>query len=136
MRLLAGDRIQMKLVDIDQVQIMGDRDRIKQVILNLLANAVQYTQTNGVVTVALSKVEKQAQLIVQDNGPVFPLKTYRIYLSVFIAAKNPAGVQRAPALDWVSPLLTGSCAATAARSKWLQKKARERRLPYGFRCLR
>jgi two-component system, OmpR family, sensor kinase len=72
MRLLAGDRIQIKLVDIDQVQIVGDRDRIKQVILNLLANAVQYTQTNGVVTVALSKVEKQAQLIVQDNGPGIP----------------------------------------------------------------
>jgi two-component system, OmpR family, sensor kinase len=72
MRLLAGDRIQLRLVDIDQVQVIGDRDRMKQVILNLLANAVQYTQTNGAVTIALRKVEKQAQLVVQDNGPGIP----------------------------------------------------------------
>jgi two-component system, OmpR family, sensor kinase len=71
-RLLAGERIQMKLVEIDQVQIMGDRDRIKQVILNLLANAVQYTQPNGIVTIVLRKAENQAQLIVKDNGPGIP----------------------------------------------------------------
>jgi signal transduction histidine kinase len=62
----------MKLVEIDQVQIMGDRDRIKQVILNLLANAVQYTQQGGIVTIILRKVENQAQLIVKDNGPGIP----------------------------------------------------------------
>jgi two-component system, OmpR family, sensor kinase len=72
MRLLAGDRVQLRLVDIDQVLIIGDRDRMKQVILNLLANAVQYTQSNGAVTIALRKVEKQAQLVVQDNGPGIP----------------------------------------------------------------
>jgi two-component system, OmpR family, sensor kinase len=72
MRMLAGERVQMKLIEIDQVQIMGDRDRIKQVILNLLANAVQYTQSGGAVTVALRKVEKQAQLVVHDNGPGIP----------------------------------------------------------------
>jgi two-component system, OmpR family, sensor kinase len=71
-RLLAGERIQMKLVEIDQVQIMGDRDRIKQVILNLLANAVQYTQQGGIVTIILRKVENQAQLMVKDNGPGIP----------------------------------------------------------------
>jgi two-component system, OmpR family, sensor kinase len=71
-RLLAGERIQLKLVEIDQVQILGDRDRIKQVILNLLANAVQYTQSGGVVTIILRKVDKQAQLIVKDNGPGIP----------------------------------------------------------------
>ncbi|HSV86163.1 MAG TPA: ATP-binding protein [Levilinea sp.] len=72
MRMLAGERIYMKVIEIDQVQIMGDRDRIKQVIINLVANALQYTPSGGVVSITLRKVAQQVQLVVQDNGPGIP----------------------------------------------------------------
>jgi signal transduction histidine kinase len=69
LRVLAGDRVIVKLADIDQVRVMGDRDRLKQVIINLGANAINYTQNGGLVQLGLSKTKGQARLLVTDNGP-------------------------------------------------------------------
>lgn len=68
-RVLAGERVEVKIGDIDQVLVCGDRDRLKQVALNLLANAVKYTPEGGAVRVDLSKDGAGAVLSVQDNGP-------------------------------------------------------------------
>jgi len=57
------------LADIDQVKVMGDRDRLKQVVINLGAHAINYTQNGGVVQLGLSKANGQARLLVTDNGP-------------------------------------------------------------------
>jgi len=72
MKVLAGERIQVRMTEIDQVQVWGDRDRLKQVLLNLVGNAVQYTQAGGQVTMSLRKGAEQAQLIISDTGPGIP----------------------------------------------------------------
>jgi two-component system OmpR family sensor kinase len=69
LRILAGDRVELKLADIDQVKVKGDRDRLKQVIINLGANAINYTQNGGLVSLGLSKTKGQVKLLVTDNGP-------------------------------------------------------------------
>jgi two-component system OmpR family sensor kinase len=68
-RLLASDRLTIRLAEIDQVQVVGDRDRLKQVLLNLGGNAVQYTPSGGEVNLALRRVGDQVQVIVSDTGP-------------------------------------------------------------------
>jgi two-component system, OmpR family, sensor kinase len=72
MRMLAGERLQIRLVDIDQVQVNGDHDRLKQVLLNLVGNAMQYTPVGGQITLALRKSSERAQVIISDNGPGIP----------------------------------------------------------------
>ncbi len=72
MRLLAGDRLLVRLQEIDQVQVTGDRDRLKQVLLNLAGNAIQYTPAGGQVVLVLRKTEEQAQLLISDSGPGIP----------------------------------------------------------------
>jgi heavy metal sensor kinase len=72
MRVLTGERLQLKLSEIDQIQLIGDRDRLKQVMLNLAGNAIQYTPAGGIVTLSLRKNGEQAQLIVSDSGPGIP----------------------------------------------------------------
>ncbi len=73
-KVLAGNKIELKLTEIDQIQVVGDRDRIKQVFINLLANAVKYTPTGGSVFVAIKKVGNQAQTVIEDTGPGVPAK--------------------------------------------------------------
>jgi two-component system, OmpR family, sensor kinase len=72
MRTLAGEKLQLRLGDIDQLQVTGDRDRLKQVFLNLVGNAIQYTPAGGQVTMSLRRLGEQAQIIVSDSGPGIP----------------------------------------------------------------
>jgi signal transduction histidine kinase len=72
MSVLARDKLQLRLGEFDQVQVCGDQDRLKQVLVNLIGNAINYTPSGGEVVVGLSKVAKQAKLTVHDTGPGIP----------------------------------------------------------------
>jgi two-component system OmpR family sensor kinase len=68
MRVLARDRVNIKLTEIDQIIVNGDRDRLKQVLINLVSNAIKYTPKGGEVYLSLGKVGENARLIVRDTG--------------------------------------------------------------------
>ncbi len=72
MRVLVRDRLSLRLGEIDQVLVCGDADRLKQVLVNLIGNAINYTPKGGEVVVSISKVGDQARLLVSDNGPGIP----------------------------------------------------------------
>lgn len=72
MKVLAKDQIKLKIGDIDQVLVCGDRDRLKQVLVNLISNAIKYTPAGGEVVVTLGKLGERGRLIVTDNGPGIP----------------------------------------------------------------
>ena len=72
MRVLSRDRLSLRLDEIDQVLVCGDQDRLKQVLLNLIGNAIKYTPTGGEVVVGLGKVDQRARLTVTDTGPGIP----------------------------------------------------------------
>jgi heavy metal sensor kinase len=74
MKVLARDRLSLKLADIDQVIVCGDQDRLKQVLVNLISNAIKYTPNGGEVIVGLGKTESQACLTVSDNGSGIPVE--------------------------------------------------------------
>ena len=68
MNVLARDKVQLHLGDIDQVQVCGDQDRLKQVLMNLVGNAINYTPQGGAVTIVLEKEAGQSILTIQDTG--------------------------------------------------------------------
>ena len=68
MRILARDRVMIRLTEIDQIIVNGDRDRLKQVLINLVSNAIKYTPQGGEVYLSLGKVGGNARLIVRDTG--------------------------------------------------------------------
>ena len=72
MRVLAGEKVRLKLTDIDQVLVTGDRDRLKQVLINLASNAIHYTPAGGDVYLSLSKMGEMARVVVRDTGPGIP----------------------------------------------------------------
>lgn len=51
-----------------------DRDRMEQVIINIISNAIKYTQNNGVIKVYSSFVSNNAIIRVRDNGMGIPKK--------------------------------------------------------------
>jgi two-component system OmpR family sensor kinase len=71
-RTLAGERLTVTVSEIDQIQVIGDRDRLKQVLLNIAGNAVQYTPGGGRVTLSMRKVNDRVQLVISDTGQGIP----------------------------------------------------------------
>jgi signal transduction histidine kinase len=51
-----------------QASVTGDRDRLKQVLVNLIDNAIKYTPEGGEVRVGVRAVGGKAQLKVEDTG--------------------------------------------------------------------
>lgn len=72
MSILAAGRVKIKVTEIDQLSVNGDRDRLKQVLINLIANAIQYTPSGKDVLAGLGKVGPHARLIVRDKGTGIP----------------------------------------------------------------
>jgi signal transduction histidine kinase len=72
MRVLVKDRLKMRLGDIDQVLVCGDYDRLKQVLVNLIGNAIRYTPAGGEIVVGLGKETTNARITVSDTGPGIP----------------------------------------------------------------
>jgi PAS domain S-box-containing protein len=48
--------------------VMGDADRLQQVVWNLLANAIKFTPKSGMVTVGVKPVDSFVELMVRDTG--------------------------------------------------------------------
>jgi len=70
MKLLAEDkRIQLEMQPSPLVQVKGDRHRLKQVLLNLIDNAIKYCPENSAVQIRLTHEDSSCVLEVKDNGP-------------------------------------------------------------------
>jgi signal transduction histidine kinase len=68
-RILAEPHgIRVTLAPLEPLSIMGDRDRIWQLLLNLMDNAIKYNQPDGTIEMALQCLEGQAALTVTNTG--------------------------------------------------------------------
>jgi len=54
------------------VFVHGDPDRLSQVLVNLLGNALQYTDTNGTVNISVSNSHSEVVFEIRDNGIGIP----------------------------------------------------------------
>ncbi|HVA90484.1 MAG TPA: ATP-binding protein [Chloroflexota bacterium] len=64
----------------DQAQVQGDADLIKQVLLNLVDNAITHTPPGGQVELSLTVADGEARLAVRDSGPgIAPEEVERIF---------------------------------------------------------
>ena len=52
--------------------VFGDADQIKQVLLNLVSNAIKYNRPGGSIVVTAGREDDQVQVCVQDTGPGIP----------------------------------------------------------------
>ncbi len=69
---IMGDGVEVRLGHEDQAVIQGDADRLRQLLLNLVDNALKYTPPGGRVTLSLHKKESWVQVVVADTGLGIP----------------------------------------------------------------
>jgi two-component system, OmpR family, heavy metal sensor histidine kinase CusS len=62
----------LKLDDPASCRVLGDADRLRQLVFNLLDNAIKYTPAGGTITVRGESPNGYAKLIVADTGVGIP----------------------------------------------------------------
>jgi signal transduction histidine kinase len=68
-----GDR-SIKITANDKVESLVDRDRLKQVLINLIDNAMKYSDVSQSIELIVEKIAKQAIIRVRDLGIGIPLQ--------------------------------------------------------------
>jgi two-component system OmpR family sensor kinase len=71
------------------VEVIGDKDRLRQVLDNLLANVRAHTPPGTIASVHVDQIAGQAQIEVRDNGPGMPEEDARRVFERFFRA-DPA----------------------------------------------
>lgn len=73
MKLLAEEKsIRLLIHRVPGILVEVDGTRLRQVIANLIDNAIKYTQAGGMIEIIVAREQNTAVLEVSDNGPGIP----------------------------------------------------------------
>jgi signal transduction histidine kinase len=69
--------------------VMGDGDRLRQIMSNLVDNAFSYTPSNGTIRVSIHQQNGEVQVDVQDNGVGIALEDQARIFDRFFRGEHP-----------------------------------------------
>jgi signal transduction histidine kinase len=121
-RLLARGQ-QVDLADLEPIVVDGDADRLKQLILILVDNALKYTPPEGQVSLRLRRDQAVAEVMVTDSGvgisaEDLPRVFERFYRADAARALDPSGTGLGLAIArWIARQHGGDVTVTSELGK-------------------
>ena len=114
-RVLAADReVEVAARTPSDVQMQADQSLLRQMILNLVENAVRHTPAGGSVQVAVEADAHQAQIAVSDTGPGVPAsdreRIFERFVRLDANGSDGGGGLGLPIARWVAELHRGTLA--------------------------
>jgi two-component system, OmpR family, sensor kinase len=92
----ASQREASVVLDTSPTPCTGDPEQVERLVLNLVANAIQYNRPGGTVTVHCGVEERLAVLSVQDTGVGIPAKDLpHVFERFYRADESRSGTDRA-----------------------------------------
>ncbi len=88
-----GHRLELALPE-TTVHLFGDKTRLTQIMLNLLANAAKYTPSGGAITLKANREKDDVVLIVQDTGIGLPAEMLTKVFDMFIRVEREESYQQ------------------------------------------
>jgi signal transduction histidine kinase len=74
-------------------RVRGDRERLRQVVQNLVDNAVKYSSAGGQVRVIASVVDGRVRVDVEDEGPGIPYEDQKLIFEKFGRSAGGSGAK-------------------------------------------
>ena len=89
-------QLEITLVPSSTLQLYGDVVRFKQLLINLVSNAIKYTDSNGLVIFRVIECEAGLRIEVEDNGCGIPEDRVKDIFTPFndVAASYPSHIRR------------------------------------------
>jgi len=72
LKVLSDGKHEIRILDVEPAMVTGDRDRLKQVFLNLGGNAVKFTPEGKHIFLSLDVEGKWVKVVVRDEGRGIP----------------------------------------------------------------
>jgi signal transduction histidine kinase len=89
LRVLANDRqATIRTCGDSEVMVSGDPTLLKQLVGNVLDNAIRHTQPGGAVTATVTRTASLIAIRVSDNGPGIPLENQERIFQRFVRFDN------------------------------------------------
>jgi len=85
-----GIAITLELPD-NLPSLMGDQDRVRQVMLNLISNAIKYNRPEGTITISAALQDKVIQVCVRDTGKGIPPEAVKNLFKRFYRVPDTEG---------------------------------------------
>jgi two-component system OmpR family sensor kinase len=117
--LAAPKKINVEIGEVECLKVRGDAARLRQLLLNLVENAVKYTPEHGAVSLALTKVGTNAAIRVGDTGIGIPKKDLQKIFDRFYRVQadgSGSGLGLAIA-KWIAEAHHGSIEVTSREKK-------------------
>ncbi|RAJ33058.1 PAS domain S-box protein [Pedobacter cryoconitis] len=85
----------IKLIDCEEIIINADRDKIGQVLMNLVSNAIKYSPEGGLITLGCEKQDGKVKIYVSDQGiGISPADQKRLFERFYRVNNN--GIKTVP----------------------------------------
>jgi signal transduction histidine kinase len=114
--LASQKSIQLTIDDIPEAGFHGDEELLRQMVMNLLDNAVKYTPERGAVRVSLDRQNGTYRVRVSDNGAGIPPEAQPHIFERFFRVEPSAGSGHPSA--WSAPQGAGSGLGLAI-ARWI-----------------
>src|SRR5205823_2505747 len=84
------ERHPMKVRAPEQVRIVADRDRVDQLLVNLISNAIRYSPDGGAIEIGIDSTPEAVEISVVDHGLGIPKEHQRVIFERFGRAHGPS----------------------------------------------
>jgi signal transduction histidine kinase len=68
----------------EDTAVIADREKLRQIVLNLLSNAIRHTPPGGTVTLSAEPRGSRVAIIVDDTGPGIPAEKQEVIFEPFV----------------------------------------------------
>ena len=85
-----GDKHQISVRAPERLSIFADRDRVEQVLSNLISNAIRYSPEGGLIEIAVDPAGDSVQIAVADRGVGVPRERQQTIFERFGRAQGPS----------------------------------------------
>jgi len=122
-KVLSESRATIKLGRFEPVRVQADPDRLTQLLLNLVANAIKYTPAEGTITLSVWPEGARAMMAVADTGDGIPAEDLphifdRFYRVDKARARKHGGVGLGLSIaDWIARAHGGQITVTSTRGQ-------------------
>jgi signal transduction histidine kinase len=85
-------KLEMSVAPIDPaLSLLADSERVKQILINLIGNAIKFTPAGGRVNVACRATDSAVEIEVGDTGLGIPEISLERVFEPFVRLRNSAG---------------------------------------------